>query len=91
MTKTTTSCPPKRVAAFAVELEAKLNNVQTLDVGESPTPTADMARPDTGLAPPDGDPYGPVSTPPTDTIFGMPKKAVLIGGAAIAALLLLKG
>lgn len=73
----------------AAELEAKLNQVETLEAGQSPTPTPDMARPDAGLGPPNGDPYGPVGSP-NDTLFGLPKKAVLIGGAALAAFLLLK-
>lgn len=63
--------------------------VETLETGESPTPTADQVKPGAGVAPPAGAPYGPVG-PSDDTLFGLPKKAVLIGGAALAALLLLK-
>lgn len=61
--------------------------VETVEAGQSPEPTADMAVPGAGLAPPAGDPNGPFMD---REVFGIPAKYLLIGGAGLAALLLLK-
>jgi len=60
--------------------------VETLAPGESPTPTPDQAVPGAGVAPPAGDPNGPFME---REVFGVPTKYLLMGGAGLAALLLL--